>query len=92
MGSNTHYAGVLKFTNSWTIAILLKHIAFGGIILVTLLIHFGLSPAVERAALLASQNKPNELDALLQRENKMTWALLGLGGIVLACTAVATAL
>lgn len=92
MGVNDNYDGVLHFTNSWTIAMLLKHIAFGGIVVISLLIHFGLSPSVERAALLASQNKPNELDALLERESKLTWVLLGLGGMVLACTAVATAL
>ena len=92
MGVNDNYDGVLKFTNSWTIAMLLKHIAFGSIVIVSFIIHFGLSPAVERAALLASQNKSNELDVLLQREHKLTWVLIGLGGIVLACTAVATAL
>lgn len=92
MGVNDNYEGVLQFTNTWSIAMLLKHIAFGGIVILSLLVHFGLSPAIERAVLLASQNKPNELDALLQRESKLTWSFLGLAGIVLCCTAIATAL
>ncbi|MCI0714141.1 MAG: hypothetical protein L0154_28550 [Chloroflexi bacterium] len=92
MSADANYKGLLVIENTWSVAILLKHIAFGGMIVVLLVLQFGVMPALERAMMLASKGKPNELDALLAREAKLTWLQMGLGGLVLIFTAVATAL
>jgi uncharacterized membrane protein len=92
MSADTNYEGLLVIENTWSVAMFLKHIAFGGMIVVLLLLQFGVIPALERATILANKRKPNELDQLLTREVRLTWLQMGLGGLVLIFTAVATAL
>lgn len=92
MSVDDNYAGFLTFSNTWTIAILLKHIAFGGMVILAFLLQFGLVPAIERANLLASRGQSNDLDALLERQTRLTRLTLGLGLLVLVFTAIATAL
>lgn len=90
-GANENYEALLTFTNTWTQAMLFKHIAFGGMILVAGILQFGIAPALERAKLLAVRGQTNELEAVLTREAHLTQLMLGLGLLVLVCTAIATA-
>lgn len=91
---DSHYDGVLQFTNDWTKIILLKHIAVGGMLLCGLAMQFWLAPALERAQLLAERGKsdPQEETRLRRREVQLTWMNVALGILVLAFTAWATAL
>jgi uncharacterized membrane protein len=90
-GANENYDGLLTFENTWTIAMLFKHIAYGGMVAVAGLVQFGVVPALQRATLLASRGNTDELDILLQRERRLFYASLGLGIVVLFFTAIATA-
>ena len=92
MGANPEYGGFFEFSNTWSLAMLLKHIAFGGMILVILWIQFSIVPELERATLLATQkNETSELQRILRQEKLSSRILLGLGGLVLIFTAVMTA-
>lgn len=90
-GANENYDGLLTFENTWTIAMLFKHIAYAGMVVVAGVVQFGVVPALERATLLASRGNTEELDILLQRERRLFYASLALGIVVLFFTAIATA-
>ncbi|MGQ9887612.1 MAG: CopD family protein [Aggregatilineales bacterium] len=94
MTANPNYEGVLAFDNEWSRAMLFKHIAFAGMVVCGLLLQFGVVPALERASLLAERGKgdPAEWERLRRRELRLTWLNVGLGALVLAFTAWATAL
>jgi uncharacterized membrane protein len=94
MAADEHYTGMLQFTNDWSVAMLLKHIAFAGMTVCGVLMQFVLAPALERAVLLADRGKgdPALAARLRARENRLAWATLLLGVLVLAFTAWATAL
>lgn len=93
MGKNPNYEGLMAFNNDWSRAMLAKHIAILGMIGVGALMQFALIPALERASLLAKKGKPApDLDRLRARERRLTIVNLGLGVVVLAFTAVATAI
>lgn len=94
MTANPNYEGVLAFDNDWSRAMLFKHIAFAGMVVCGLLLQFGVVPALERASLLAERGKgdPVEWERLRRREVRLTWMNVGLGLLVLAFTAWATAL
>lgn len=91
MSGDPNYEGFLTFENTWSIAMLLKHIAFEAMIGLAAFTQFALAPAIERAILLASKGQPSELEKLLAREVQLMWSMAGLGVIVLAFTAIATA-
>ncbi|MCQ3932082.1 MAG: hypothetical protein DPW16_16650 [Chloroflexi bacterium] len=91
MSGDPNYEGFLTFENTWSLAMLLKHIAFAAMVGLTLLTQFSLAPAIERAILLASKGQPNPLESLLAREVRLMWGLAGFGVIVLVFTAIATA-
>ncbi len=92
MGASPEYDGFFAIDNTWSVAMLLKHIVFGGMILVMLWIQFGIVPELERATLLATQsNATADLERILNREKQLTQILLGLGALVLVFTAVMTA-
>lgn len=89
-GADEHYGGLLDFSESWGQAMLGKHIAFFGMVAVVGWLQFGLAPAMERAKLLASKD-PSSLDAVREREKRLTQANFALSIVVLFFTAVATA-
>jgi uncharacterized membrane protein len=93
MSADEHYEGMLQFGNEWSTAMLLKHLAFVGMIAFGLLLQYGTAPALERAQLLADHGKgdPAEADRLTRRETALTWVTLVLGVAVLGFTAWATA-
>lgn len=89
-----NYEGLLQFNNEWSVAILLKHVAVLGMVLIGLLLQFGTIPALERASFLLERGKgdPAEHERLRRQEVRLTWVNLLLGIAVLGFTAWATAL
>ncbi len=94
MALDEHYDGLMQITNDWSRAILLKHVAIGGMIICGAILQLGVNPALERAGLLADAGKgdPTAYAKLRQREVTLTWVNAGLGMLVLAFTAWATAI
>lgn len=90
MSANPNYSGLLAIDNNWALAICLKHIAFGGMVAVSAYLTWGLSPALQRAALLrAKGHDAAEEQRLLSRLQALIAVNLVLGLIVLAFTALA---
>jgi len=94
MAADPNYNGVLQFTNEWSRVILLKHIAIAGMFICGLALQYWVTPALERASLLAERGKGDatEWARLRRNEVRLTWLNLILGVLVLAFTAWATAL
>jgi uncharacterized membrane protein len=93
MVSDSHYDGLLRLSNGWARAMLLKHVAVGGMVIVGVIMQWQLVPAIERARLLASrQLGEGDLPALRVRERRLSRLDLALGILVLLFTALATAL
>jgi uncharacterized membrane protein len=92
MAANENYDGLLRMTNLWTAAILAKHLAVGGMILIGGYMQWGLNPALERLALLEARARPapeGEAQRLRRRERNLTRLNLLCGLLVLALTAIA---
>ena len=93
MDKNPHYDGLLQLTNDWTRAILLKHVAVLGMLVVGVFAQWVIMPALERASLLARHGKDSpDLDRLRRRERQLTALNLILGLLVLLFTAIATSI
>ncbi len=94
MTADPNYEGVLQFANDWSRAILLKHLAVGGMVICGVALQFWVAPALERASLLAEREKgdPQEWARLHRLEVRLTWINLILGVLVLGFTAWATAI
>jgi uncharacterized membrane protein len=92
MSADENYSGFLTIAeNTWSLAMFLKHMAFGGMILLMLFIQFVIVPELERANLLATKGDTTALEAVMAREATLTRVLMMLGGIILIFTALATA-
>ncbi len=88
-----NYNGLLVFDSDWSRAILLKHIAILGMVIVGVVLQWGVAPAQERMALLQARGKEApDAESLDRRERRLTLINLGLGVLVLVFTAFATAL
>ena len=93
MAASPHYNGFLKIDNGWALAILLKHFAVGGMVLIGAYMQWGLQPALARLALLEAKGRPAPELAALQRREQMALRLnLICGVLVLALTALARAM
>jgi uncharacterized membrane protein len=93
MDQNPHYQGLLQLTNDWTRAILLKHLAVLGMLIIGIIMQWGIMPALERAALLVQRGKDSpDLGRLQRRERQLTLLNCGLGIVVLIFTAIATSI
>ena len=94
MTADPNYEGVLQFTNEWSRAILLKHIAIAGMVICEVALQFWVVPALERATLLLERSKGDaaEWERLHKLEVRLTWVNLILGVLVLGFTAWATAI
>ena len=94
MTADPNYKGVLQFTNDWSRAILLKHIAVGGMVICGVALQFWVAPALERAGLLAERHKgdPADWERLHRLEVRLTWLNVILGILVLGFTAWATSI
>ncbi len=91
--TNRLYKGFLQFDNLWAQAILLKHIAIIGMVLVAGVMTFSIQPALRRNALLVANGISDEAQGVrLQRQQvRLTQINLVLSVLVLLCTAVASA-
>lgn len=88
MTASSRYEGLLRFTNAWSQAILIKHIVFFAILAASAYQTWGLAPAIERAALLRAKGKTEDtLPNLEKRENQLMQLNLALGVLVLLLTA-----
>ncbi|NLG97031.1 MAG: hypothetical protein GX491_06680 [Chloroflexi bacterium] len=100
MSSSPAYEGFLAINNSWAVAILVKHLVIGLMILVSAYITWGLMPALQRAALARSiqssklKGVPTDPESVSRLERREVWLLrlnLLLSALVLALTAWARA-
>jgi uncharacterized membrane protein len=94
MSSNPNYHGFLAIENSWSAAILFKHLVIGLLILVSAYISWGLYPAVERAAIrvkAGDQQACAVIEKIEGRELNLLRVNLAISILVLALTAWARA-
>jgi uncharacterized membrane protein len=91
--TNRFYKGFLQFDNTWAQAILFKHIAVLGMIVVASFITFAVQPALKRNALLIANGLADEqqLRRLQQQQARLTWINVSLSVLVLLFTAIASA-
>lgn len=94
MAADPNYNGMLDFSNSWSRALLLKHIAIVGMVICSLALQYAVAPALERTSLLLERGKatPQDWQRLQRQESLLAWVNNGLGLLVLAFTAWMTAL
>lgn len=101
MSADSNYDGVMQITNTWSQVILLKHVAFAGMVICGALLQFGVSPAIERVSLLIDRTKADdprlqsahaEWAQLRRREVLLTMVNAGLGVLILAFSAWAVVL
>ncbi len=90
MSSNPNYEGFLTISNRWSMAILLKHLVFGAMILISAIMTWRVLPALRHASLrrargldIEGEGKSHRQAVLLVRGN------LVLSLVVLALTALA---
>lgn len=92
LAGDANYDGFLRLSNTWARAILLKHVAVGGMVLVSVYLQWSLGPAIERARLLAARaGSEAQLPALHARERLIARVNIALSVVVLLLTALATA-
>jgi len=90
LSANPHYQGFLQIDSPWGIAILVKHILFGGMIALSAYLTWGLLPALRRAALRQAKD-PAEANRLERRNLRLLRLNLLLSLLILALTALARA-
>lgn len=94
MTNDPNYSGFLAVDSVWAWAILLKHIAFVGMVVIMAYVQFVLYPGMERLQLVAEKRPSlaeNEQAKLSRREIMMLRLNLICAGLVLLFTAIATA-
>jgi uncharacterized membrane protein len=100
MSASPNYTGFLAIQNRWALAILLKHLAIGGMILVSIYQTWGLTPALHRTSLRMLRRTEKgealepgnlQLEALQRRELWLLRINLALSVVVLGFTAFARA-
>ena len=94
MTNDANYSGFLVIDSTWAWAMLVKHVAFVVLAIVTVYLQFGLYPAANRIALLAEkrpQHTQEEQAKIKQREKQVLWLNVVCALVILFCTAVATA-
>ncbi|HWQ04704.1 MAG TPA: CopD family protein [Longilinea sp.] len=90
MSASPNYEGVLAIKNAWAVAILLKHIAIGGMVLVSAYLTWILGPELNRLALRQAQKggvAPADAEKYRRKEQRIFWINLALAVVVLALTA-----
>ena len=94
MTNDSNYTGFLRVDSTWAAAILLKHVAYGVMVIVTVIVQSYLYPAISRVSLLA-EKRPDLADAerakLQRQEIRLLRINLLCAVTVLLFTAVATA-
>jgi putative copper export protein len=94
MAGDPNYDGVLQFTNTWSVVILLKHLVIVGMLIAGAILQWNVIPELDRQGLLAGRGKEDAalIARLRRRETRLTWINVVLGAAVLGLTAWATAL
>lgn len=90
MVANPNYAGLFSIANNWALALLLKHLAFFGMIAISAYITWGLGPELQHAAILrVKDGKSENGEQLLVKLQRLIGINLLLGIVTLAFTALA---
>ncbi len=91
--ANKYYKGFLAIDNTWSQAILLKHIAVGLMIVFALIMQFSIEPAVRRNAFLAANNLSDKAASaqLRAKQKRLNQLNLIFSILVLIFTAIARA-
>lgn len=90
MVANPSYVGLFSIANNWALALLLKHLAFFGMIAISAYITWGLNPELQRAAIRRVKDGESEKDErLLAKLQRLIRINLFLGIVTLAFTAFA---
>lgn len=94
MSTDPNYQGLLRFSNRWSQALLLKHLLIIVMALCGLVLQFGLAPALERASLLRERGvgDADEWRRLQRRERRLTVVIALLAVSILAASAWLTAI
>lgn len=92
MTSDSHYNGFLAIDSTWAWAMLLKHLAVLGMMLIAVYAQFQLYPAIRRQQLLAMQKGSADLSPIHRQTARLLNINLILSLAVLLATALATAL
>lgn len=94
MSTDPNYEGLLRFSNRWSQALLLKHILIIVMALCGLLLQFAVAPALERASLLRGRGlgDADEWRRLKLRERRLTIVIALLALSILAASAWLTAI
>jgi uncharacterized membrane protein len=95
MTADPNYDGFLAMQTLWAQAIVLKHVAFLGMVIITAYLQVNLYPAMKRQALLALQRPDRaavEQKQLEQQEIRLLKVNVACAVVVLFFTAVATAI
>jgi uncharacterized membrane protein len=92
MDESPYYEGFLAVSNGWSIALLLKHIVYAAMVIISVVVQWGIQSALARAQIIAQRDKDASNEAQLRRRVKLlTMINLGLGLVVLLLTAFMTA-
>lgn len=90
MSANPNYEGFLNFGNRWAVAILVKHLSIGAMVVVSAVITWGILPSLRRSAFrIARGGEAPEIDRLRKRNLALIRANLILAVLVLGFTAIA---
>jgi uncharacterized membrane protein len=90
MSASEHYMGFLSIISLWAGAILIKHLLFSLMVVISGYITWIVIPAMRRAAIRrASGKEAPELAAYQQRSVRLMYLNLALGILVLLLTAIA---
>ena len=91
MSANRNYEGFLAITNTWAIAILIKHLSIGAMVVTSTYLTWFLGPALRRLTLRLSQGVENPVESARLRKQERTFIQLNLllSLVVLALTALA---
>ena len=97
LSANPHYSGLLAITNQWAVAILIKHLTYGLMVLITAYLTWGVNPALSRAVLVQEKTEDparkelaaHSLQKLQHRETLLLRVNLILAVIILGLTALA---
>jgi len=94
MGGDPHYEGFLAISNTWSVALLTKHLVVLVMLAVTAVLQWGVQPALDRARLTAQRSEQQRSEAQRQHDRlrRLGAINLGLGLLVLVLTAYLTAL
>ncbi len=91
MSSNPHYDGFLATSNTWSLAMLAKHILTIFMIVFSAMQTWEVMPAIRRILLQREKADRQKLAVLQRREMLLAWTNLLLGILIFGATAIARA-